>query len=398
MPGDVTTMTEAQKRNQQIVLERAATFGLEQMNMPMGQAQQQPWAGAQVPDQSLQEQQQQQLWAQQQLQMQAMQAQQRQQMLQQLQQRFQQMVPQHWQPQVQPQVQPWQPQVQPQVQPMVQPQQPAKVAPWHQPPAPSAKQDQVANLVKGPTTPPAILEQGKSKDMDKDKDKERTREKDLARALEKDKEKDKEKKKKKKQHHHVSESDDEPRHRDEKAKLVEEVLAALESRGPQRPLPPKPEETKPDEQPQKKKWSWDPKPDEQPQKKKGAWQPKWCWDCNQRTWWGHGFGCQNTECKMAPKPFKEKGQSWQGKRAAEWAKDNAAVLDQAPKTPEVVDLDPGVAEAPAAAAAPAEEAATPAVDAAPAASSSAAAPEASRPDLPVNPVTGTDLSGGPDLV
>ena len=75
------------------------------------------------------------------------------------------------------------------------------------------------------------------------------------------------------------------------------------------------------------------------------------------------------------------------------------MLDQAPKTPEVVDLDPGVAEAPAAAAAPAEEAAaTPAVDAAPAASSSAAAPEASRPDLPVNPVTGTDLSGGPDLV
>jgi hypothetical protein len=181
MPGDVTTMTEAQKRNQQIVLERAATFGLEQMNMPMEQAQQQPWAGAQVPDQSLQEQQQQHLWAQQQLQMQAMQAQQRQQMLQQLQQRFQQIL---------------QPQVQPQVQPMVQPQQPAKVAPWHQPPAPSAKQDQVANLVKGPATPPAILEQGKSKDMDKDKDKDRTREKDLSKALEKEREKDKEKKKK----------------------------------------------------------------------------------------------------------------------------------------------------------------------------------------------------------
>ncbi len=79
---------------------------------------------------------------------------------------------------------------------MVQPQQPAKVAPWHQPPAPSAKQDQVANLVKGPTTPPAILEQGKSKDMDKDKDKERTREKDLARAFEKDKQKDKPQQKK----------------------------------------------------------------------------------------------------------------------------------------------------------------------------------------------------------
>jgi hypothetical protein len=265
-------------------------------------------------------------------------------------------------------------------------------------------------LVKGPTTPPAILEQGKAKDMDKDKDKDkdRTREKDLAKALEK--EKDKEKKKKKKSHHHVSESDDEPRHRDEKAKLVEQVLAALETRGPQRLLPPKPEETKPDEQPQKKKWSWDPTPDEQPQKKKGAWQPKWCWECNQRTWWGKGFGCQNTACKMAPRPgvqwqnSKEKGQSWQGKKAAEWAKDNAAVLDQAPKTPEVGDLDPGVAEAPAAAAAPAEEAAAaPAVDAAevastPAASSSVAAPEADRPDLPVDPVTGTDLSGGPDLV
>ena len=159
MPGDVATMTEAQRRNQQIVLERAATFGLEQMNMPMGQAQQQPWAGAQVPDQSLQEQQQQQLWAQQQLQMQAMQAQQRQQMLQQLQQRFQQMLP-----------QPWQPQVQPQVQPMVQPQQPAKVAPWHQPPAPSAKQDQVANLVKGPTTPTALLRDPDNNGQEQDKD------------------------------------------------------------------------------------------------------------------------------------------------------------------------------------------------------------------------------------
>ena len=368
-------MTEAQKETQKFVLDQAAAFGLEQMNRPMGQAQQQPWAGVQVPDRRLQEQQrqqqllaqQQQAYLQQQVQMAAWHSGERDGLLQQLQQRLQHMLPQ--QPQVQPTVQ----------MPMVQP----TVAPWHQPPAPTATQD--LHGKPAPRTPPVLLrepigqQQDKTKDMDGGRDKEKTREKVLAK--DKEKEKEKEKKKKKKAHHHSSESDDEPRRHDG---LVEQVLAALETRGPQRPLPPKPEETKPDEQPQKKKWSWDPTPHEQPQKKKGAWQAQWCWECNKRTWWGKSYGCQNTECSSRS---KEKGQSWQGKKAAAWAKENAAGLDQAPKTPEVVDLDPKppkTPEAPTAAAALAEEAsAAPAVDAAVDAEAAASTPAASSSAGPV---------------